>query len=139
MKKSIKTDISLLNIYSLTNPSSSFFNGKSTLQNYFSLPLLFCHQKNEPPAWAGRQICMCGAGAPQEWAPPSRRAREVSSPQAPPLMFCTTCSRVWGQQQPDLSFPEPQRVVLQHRGRKLWGVEGVCFRAVPPICMDPAM
>lgn len=57
---------------------------------------------------------------PQRQAASSRRVREVSSPQAPLLILCTELL-VWGQQQADLSFPEPQHVVSQHRGRKMGG------------------
>lgn len=72
-----------------------------------------------------------GYADPQERAEPSRRDREVSSPQAPLLRLCTKAgSLVWGQQQADLSFPEPQRVVSQRRGGKE-GEEYVYFRPAP--------
>ena len=54
MKNSIKTDIFLLNIYSLTN-LSSFFNGKSISQNFFTCPYFSIVEKINPPVWAGNQ------------------------------------------------------------------------------------
>lgn len=142
MKNSIKIDISLLNICSLTN-LSFFFNGKSINQHFFPCPHSSVIEKNQSPALVWEPASQCGDAHvgyrdPQRRAASSRRVREVSSPQAPLLILCTELL-VWGQQQADLSFPEPQRVVSQHRGRKMGGVGGgeyVYFRPAPQICTD---
>lgn len=114
MKNSTKTDLSFLNIYSLTNLLS--FHVKSIHQN-----LSWALAGNYP-------LGVHGAGAPQDHTPPSRGTREVSSPQAPPLLLSIGLLADQGQQQDDLSFPQAQRVVLQHRG----GNGGMVDSDLPP-------
>lgn len=85
--------------------------------------------KTQADPWLGTSPLVCmEQGPPQDHTPPSRGTREVSSPQAPPLLLSTELLADQGQQQDDLSFPQAQRVVSQHRG----GNGGMVGSDLPP-------
>lgn len=110
MKKSIKTDISLLNIYSLTNPSSSFFNGKSTLQNFFTCPYFSVTKKTSPQPGLGDRSACVGRG------PPRNGHRQAGEPgRSHPLRHLRWCFA-----QPALGFGGSSSLTFPSRSLSVW-------------------
>lgn len=134
MKNSIKSDIFLLNIYSLTNLSSFFLMENPSIKTALLASTFSSLKKLNPSsAWSGNQPLgaelhkrLCGAQGPPGESGRSRPLRHC-------CWYCAqSCSSVWGQQQGDLSFPEPQRVVLQHRGKNGVGERNMFASKLPP-------
>lgn len=139
MKNSIKSDIFLLNIYSLTNLSSFFFNGKSINQNCFTCLYFFIIDKTQPPfSLVWEPAPGCGAAQKAVWGTGTpRRVREVSSPQALLLILCTKLFLSLGAAAGWPFLPGASACgMAAQRQKGSRGEEYVCFWASPQICRD---
>lgn len=142
-KNSINTDSSALNIQSLAHLSAFSVDGKSTRPNSFpAFTFLWVKAKrNQSPSLSWEPAPGCRDAQKAVWGigtPRSRHCRAGESGRSHPLRHCCwycaqSCWLVWGQQQPDLSFPEPQHVVSQHRGGKGEGGRGICLIQTCPL------
>lgn len=128
----------------LINKSIFFFKWKNPSNKTLLLaPAFLLLKKISPAVWAGNQPLsaevherLCGVRRPPGTSTIEQQSQGGLHPLRHHCWYCAQSSLLgWGQQQADLSFPEPQRVVSQHRGGKQ-GEEYGCFRPAPQVCTD---